>query len=349
MNISTIKGVRMEAIAACIPSNRIDNQLFAKEHFEEDLTSTLKAVGVNFRHIVAKEETTGLTLCVEAANSIMKNLNCKDEIGAIVYVTQTPDMLVPNNSTYVQHLLNLPSDVAAIDVNHSCPGYTFGLWNAALMCQNLKKKVLFLDGDVNSKYVSPWDKSTSLLFGDAGTATLLTPDSGAQDWIFTFNVDGSLRDSVQVKIGFKNLIKAEMLEFKEYEDGSKRREIDMYMDGMGVFDYEIENLPPVITDFMDELETAPEEYDKVLIHQANAFMLRKLTKILGFEKEQVPMSIHEYGNTSSACIPVTITSQLKDVEFDKVLMVGMGAGLASCIADISLKGMKNFGIKELDA
>ena len=97
------------------------------------------------------------------------------------------------------------------------------------------------------------------------------------------------------------------------------------------------------------IATAPEEYDRVLIHQANAFMLRKLTKILGFEKEQVPMSIHEYGNTSSACIPVTITSQLKDVELDKVMMVGMGAGLASCIADISLKGMKNFGIKELDA
>ena len=349
MNISTVKGVRMEAIAACVPSNRIDNQLFAKEHFTDDMTSTLKAIGVQYRHVVTKEDTTGLTLCEEAAKIILANHNCKEEIGAVVYVTQTPDMLVPNNSTYAQHLLGLPSDIAAIDINHSCPGYTYGLWNASLICQNLKKKVLLLVGDVNSKYISKWDKSTALLFGDAGTATLLTPDDNAKDWMFTFNVDGSLRDSVQVKIGFKNPIKAEMLDYKEYEDGSQRRDIDMYMDGMGVFDYEIENLPPVITDFMDEYELAPEEYDKVLIHQANAFMLRKLTKILGFEKEQVPMSIQEYGNTSSSCIPVTITSQLKDQECDKVMMVGMGAGLTSCIADLSLRGLKNYGIKEIEA
>ena len=338
----------MEAIAACVPSNKIDNLEFAKAHFEEDMASTLKAVGVNSRHICKNDDTTAVTLCLEAANLVLKDFS-KDDIGAVVFVTQTPDKLVPNNSTYIQYLLDLPSDVAVIDINHSCPGYVFGLWNASIICQNLQKKVLLLDGDVNSKYISPWDKNTALLFGDAGTATLLTPDSEAKEWYFTFNVDGSLRDSVQVNIGFKKVIKPESLEYKTHEDGSKRRYIDMYMDGMKVFDYEIGMLPSVIADFMDELERVPEEYDKVVIHQANAFMLRKLTKLAGFEKEQVPISIHEYGNTSSACIPVTISSQLIDQPIETSLFIGMGAGLATCIADVSLKGMKNCGIIEIDA
>ena len=237
MNISTVKGVRLEAIAACVPENRVNNLEFAKSHFEEDMTSNIKALGVVERRVAVLEETTSMDFCVAAAEKIFAEGGVKKEdIGAVVFVTLTPDCLMPNNATYAQHLLGLSKDVATLDINHACPGYVFGLWNSALIAQNLQKKVLLLDGDINSKYVSPWDKSTALLFGDAGTATVIAPDAGAPDWHFTFMSDGSNREAIMVRLGMRYPVKAEYLEYKTWEDGGKRRFIDMQMNGRGVFD-----------------------------------------------------------------------------------------------------------------
>jgi len=220
MNISTIEGVRMEAIAACVPTNKVNNLEFAKVHFEEDMEATLKALGVAERHVAVKEETTSMDMCVAAAERIFASgMVAKEDIGAVLFVTLTPDCLMPNNSTYAQHLLGLPQDVAAFDINHACPGYVFGLWNAALIAKNMQKKVLLLDGDINSKYVSPWDKSTALLFGDAGSATIIAPDTSALDWHFTFMSDGSNRKAIMMRLGMRYPIKEEYLEYKVWEDG----------------------------------------------------------------------------------------------------------------------------------
>lgn len=347
MNLSTVKGVRMEAIAACVPENKIDNLKFAQEHFTDDFSATLKALGVAERHVAVKDDTTALAMAVKAAEKLFEDGSIKkQDIGAVIMVTLSPDCLMPNNATYAQHLLGLPKDVAAYDINHACPGYVFGLWNAALVCQNLGKKVLLLDGDINTKYVSPWDKSTALLFGDAGTATILTPDANAKDWYFTFSSDGSNRDAILMRLGFKYPIKKEFLEYEEHHDGSRRRFIDMEMNGKAVFDYVVDIVPEYAQEFMDELETAPEEYEKLVLHQANCFMLRKLAKAIGFDyKTQMPICMDKYGNTSSVSIPLTICSELQQ-GCGHILGIGMGAGLATGIMDIDLEGVKNYGVVE---
>ena len=345
MNISTVKGVRVEAIAACVPENKVDNLEFAKAHFEEDMTSNIKALGVFERHVAVKEETTAMDFCVAAAERIFAEGGVKkDEIGAVIFVTLTPDCLMPNNSTYAQYLLGLDKDVATLDINHACPGYLFGLWNAALIAKNMQKKVLLLDGDINSKYVSPWDKSTALLFGDAGTATVISPDDNAPDWHFTFMSDGSNREAIMVRLGMRYPIKEEYLQYKTWEDGGKRRFIDMEMNGRAVFDYVVDVVPEIANAFMEELETCAEEYEKLVLHQANHFMLKKLAKAIGFDhKTQMPICMNKYGNTSSVSIPLTIASELSEPT-DHIFMIGMGAGLASGIADLSLKKMKNLGV-----
>ena len=345
MNISTVKGVRVEAIAACVPENKVDNLEFAKAHFEEDMTSNIKALGVFERHVAVKEETTAMDFCVAAAERIFAEGGVKkDEIGAVIFVTLTPDCLMPNNSTYAQYLLGLDKDVATLDINHACPGYVFGLWNAALIAKNMQKKVLLLDGDINSKYVSPWDKSTALLFGDAGTATVISPDDNAPDWHFTFMSEGSNREAIMVRLGMRYPIKEEYLQYKTWEDGGKRRFIDMEMNGRAVFDYVVDVVPEIANAFMEELETCAEEYEKLVLHQANHFMLKKLAKAIGFDhKTQMPICMNKYGNTSSVSIPLTIASELSEPT-DHIFMIGMGAGLASGIADLSLKKMKNLGV-----
>ena len=118
------------------------------------------------------------------------------------------------------------------------------------------------------------------------------------------------------------------------------------MNGRAVFDYVVDVVPEIANAFMDELETSAEEYEKLVLHQANHFMLKKLAKAIGFDhKTQMPVCMNKYGNTSSVSIPLTIASELTDPT-DHIFMIGMGAGLASGIADLSMKGMKNLGVIE---
>ena len=108
----------------------------------------------------------------------------------------------------------------------------------------------------------------------------------------------------------------------------------------------VDVVPNIANEFMDELETSGEEYDKLILHQANHFMLKKLAKAIGFNhKTQMPVCMNKYGNTSSVSIPLTISSEL-NTPVDQVLIIGMGAGLASGIADLSLAGLKNLGVIE---
>ena len=345
MNISTIKGVRVQAIAANVPAHKVNNREFAASHFTEDLSSTISALGVEERHVLTSRETTALSLCIPAAQKVLQGVDL-NEIGAVVMVTLTPDCLMPNNASYAQHLLGLPNGIAAFDINHACSGFVYGLWNASLLCQNLQKKVLLLDGDVNTKYVSPYDKSTALLFGDAGTATLLTPDKEADDWHFTFHTDGSNRDVILMRLGFKHPIAKEYLDYQVFEDGGNRRFIDMQMDGRKVFDYVVNTVPGLVSAFYDELETDAGEYELLLLHQANHFMLKKLARAIGFDfRSQMPVCMNKFGNTSSVSIPLTMASELQQPA-GHVLMIGMGAGLATGIADLSLEGMVNYGVSE---
>ena len=349
MNISTVKGVQIEAISACVPKNKVDNQEFAKNHFEEDLSATIKALGMPERRTVLKESSTSLDLCVAAAEKFFNGTDIKkQDIGAVIFVTLTPDCLMPNNSSYVQHLLGLSRNVATYDINHACAGWLFGLWNAALIAQNMQTKVLLLDGDVNSKYVSPWDKNTALLFGDAGTATVVSPNSNTPDWHFSFISDGGLRETVMMRLGMRYPIKQEYLQYCTMDDGSKRRFIDMEMHGNQVFEYAMSEVPTVATAFLDDLETSPQEYEKVIFHQANHFMLKKLAKAIGFDhKVQMPVCLNKYGNTSSVSIPLTIASEL-DESTDHIFALGIGAGMVLGMADLRLLGFKNFGVVEKD-
>jgi len=94
MIISTISGIKLEAISACVPKNKIDNRKFAREHFDSNLESTIKALGCDERRIVKKDDTTSLDLSIEAAKELFKNEKInKSDIGAGSIVTKD----IPSN------------------------------------------------------------------------------------------------------------------------------------------------------------------------------------------------------------------------------------------------------------
>jgi len=338
-NSIMVQGVKIAGIAACVPSTEIDNLESGRELYGQEIESIVKMIGVEKRRVCPERKVTSLDLSIRAAEEILECFE-KEKFGAVICVTQTPDNLLPNNSTLAQSALGFPTSVAAFDINLACSGYIYGLYVAALVSGSMQKPVLLLDGDTHSHFVSASDRSTALLFGDAGTATVITPDMDASPWCFDFETDGNQREALIIPAGgYRNRFAADSMSLKQYPDGNKRRDIDMKMDGMAVFNFVVKKAPESLREMMSHLEKTPRDFDALVLHQANRFMIRQVAKGVGFKPEQVPLSLHKYGNSSSATIPVTVASELREkivCESQKILMCGFGAGLSLGTASLEI-------------
>lgn len=345
------EGINIEAIASCVPKNEIDNTEFGIELYGNDIKKIIKATGIEKRRVCRYSSSTSLDLCVKAAEEIFEKSGInKNDIGAIVFVTSSPEYVMPNNATLVQDILGLPTNIPAFDINLACSGYPYGLWNAALIANSTNKKVLLLDGDKQSHFTSKYDKATALLFSDAGSATIISKDNSDNKWNFSFETYGDRHEAIMIKDGgSKYWIQENSLEYYITEDGSKLRNCDLTMDGMGVFNFAVKDVPVSLKNLIEINMINIENIDILALHQANKFMIRQIAKNIGFPLEKTPIVVHKYGNSSSSTIPLVLTDTLETIiERKSILMSGFGAGLSIGTAYIEINNCQNFGVIESD-
>lgn len=354
MSFSTLTGVKIEAITACVPSNTEDNLESGKVIFSEtELRNVVKATGIRYRRVCKSENTTALDLSIKAADDIIDNANIsKETIGAVVFITFTPDNQMPNNATLVQHKMDLSSFIPAFDINLACSGYVYGLWIASLMAKNLKRRVLLLDGEKQSAVTSQRDKATSLLLADAGSATVIAPSADDSRWCFSFETYGEDREALYIPSGgSRRLVRQEDLEYTEREDGSYRRNIDITMNGMDVFKFVIQKVSANIKNILKDTGMDASSLDFFALHQANEYMLKQIAKRNKIPFEKVPVSINKFGNSSSPTVPVTICSEsAEEIKKGdkKILLSGFGGGLSIGTAIIETQDVYCGGVIDFD-
>ena len=186
------------------------------------------------------------------------------------------------------------------------------------------------------------DKVDWPLYGDGATATLVEKGD-FEDSIFILRSDGAGAGSVMIPGGgMRNLVKAESLVETEREEGNIRNDLDVYMDGMEVFNFAMSVVPKSIKEMVKMTETTLDDIDWLVFHQANKFMTDFFAKRLKFNMDKVPYCIQKYGNTSSTSVALTIVSELegKLKDGDRVVMCGFGAGLSWGTARVVFKGCK---------
>jgi 3-oxoacyl-[acyl-carrier-protein] synthase-3 len=338
--LARVKNVRIAGLSACVPSNVVDNKIFGESIYKNEISNVIKTTGVSERRTCPENVVTSLDLSVRAADYLRNNSNFDfNDIAGVIFVTSSPDFLMPNNATSAQYRLGLSGATAAFDINLACSGYIYGLWVAAMMAKSLNKSILLLDGETNSHFASPKDYATALLFGDAGTASIIEPCEDDNEWTFVFETDGSQRNALIIpEGGYRKRIDKHSSEYKTYPDGGIRRGIDMQMDGMGVFNFVVRNVPKSLQYLMAETNTTSEDYDILALHQANLFMVRQLAKIMKFSMEKVPTTIQKFGNSSSATIPVTISAELhKQISTKKLRFIASGFGAGLSLASVSME------------
>ena len=132
----------------------------------------IKTTGIEEKRIAAKNVCTS-DLCLAAAEKLIAELKWdKIDLDVLVFVSQTPDYIFPFTSAILQDKLGLSKSCLCLDITLGCSGYVYGIFSiASLLSAGNVNKGLLLVGDTITKVVSPKDKSTKPLFGDAGTAT----------------------------------------------------------------------------------------------------------------------------------------------------------------------------------
>lgn len=319
-------------MAAAVPKNSESNwdcDLIP----EKDRKMLIKTIGVETRRIVPPGMATS-DLCFAAADKLLNELNWKrEDVSLLVFVSQSSDYYLPATAVILQDRLGLPKSCLAFDVGLGCSGFVYGLSIiAGLMNSSGIKKGILMAGDVSSIICSKEDKSTYPLFGDAGTVTALESDENAAPMNFNLNSDGSGFNAIIVPDGgSRNRITENSLVQQKISDGITRRSLNLVLNGIDVFNFSLTTVPPLIHALFKDTHTTEKDHDYFVFHQANLLINETIRKKLGIAPEKVPHSIKKYGNTSSASIPLTIISELRDEISSKPLSIvcaGFGVGLS---------------------
>ncbi|GIU32416.1 ketoacyl-ACP synthase III [Shewanella sp. MBTL60-007] len=330
----TISNVSIKGIATTVPSSKVTNSDLGSLYGEKEIAKLISSVGVNARR-VADTNTTSADLCYDAAVNLINELKWAPEsIGAIIFVSQTGEYQLPATACILQNRLGLPVSSIAYDVNLGCSGYTYGLFLASSLVQTGIKRVLLLVGDTISKLVKPGDRSTELLFGDAGTATGLEFETGPVIH-FELGSDGS---------GAEHIIARKPQPQVDSIRGLQSAFLEM--NGGEVFTFTLKRVPLLVNGFLETLELTSKDIDSCVYHQANHFMIKHLSKKSKFEPTQVPVSITEFGNTSCASIPLTLCTQ-ELISRNRMLLVGFGVGLSWGAVMVDLSTTKLLPVNEI--
>lgn len=321
-----LRKVRLAGISAGVPKH-IERSVSTIGKY--DAESFVAITGVREKRFSNDFTTSDLGLA--AAKQLMADLSWSaEDVDLLIFVSQTPDYILPATACVLHGKLGLKKECFAMDISLGCSGWVYGLANMmSLMQTGAFKKGLLLAGDARKHAAEEPDQ----LFGYACTATALEYDEDFSD-TFKFNLgtDGSGYDAIiRPAGGTRNPFTPHSLDVEECEDGRFRHSLQTRMKGMDVFAFGMTIAPKSIKKLASTYGFDYQDYDYFVFHQANFKMNETIRKKLKLEEKKVPYSLHEFGNTSSASIPLTIVTQLKqqvEAKDTKIIGCGFGVGLS---------------------
>lgn len=315
--------------AVYLPAQIVTNYDLAMCFPEWSAKKIEQKIGIVSRHVVGQEETP-LDLAEQACLRLFTEYpELKNSVDYLLFCTQNPDYILPGNSSILQHRLGLSTSIGALDYNLGCSGFVYGLSVAkGLLKGKIAKNVLLVTAEAYTKRINPKDKGNRSIFGDAATATYLTEKDTFSIGEFVLGTDGSGAKNLIIKNGgARNPVLSS--EEKTFGSGNIYTDHDLYMDGPEIFNFTIEAVPSMVEETLKKNNLKKEDIALYIFHQANAYILNFLRKIIRIPAERFYVNMRETGNTVSNTIPIALADILKTGKVqpgDKVLIAGFGVG-----------------------
>jgi 3-oxoacyl-[acyl-carrier-protein] synthase-3 len=308
---------RITAFGTYVPEIVLDNKYF-ETIVETNDEWIVSRTGIHTRHVTAKNEYTS-DMAVKAVRNLQERSGKTiEDVEFILVATTTPDQPMPNVASRVQHKLGIKS-AGCNDVYAACAGFVYCLQlGNGLVESGFYKKVLVIGAEALSKATDYSDRTTCLLFGDAAGAVLLEP--GGNDFLaFNSGTNGEYGQDLYLSH------KKDSINGVAINPNGK-----IVQNGRSVFKWAVSNIPVKIKDLLSKAKLEIEQLDFVIPHSANLRILEAIAKELNYPMEKIPESISEFGNTSSASIPLAIDKAIRQGRIKKgqtLLIIGFGGGL----------------------
>ena len=335
MSQSAIKHVTISGITAVVPENfiNIDDEI---DFFDNDinlLERNKKILGLGTRH-VADDCTTNCDLCEAAARNLIDALNVdKSTIDTLIVISSSHDYHYPADACILQGRLGLSEDCTCFDIaGLACSAYVHGLMQAhALISTGVAKKVLLLAGDITSTHSDRRNRNSNMLFGDAGTATLLEwTDKENTAWFYTGTRGKDWDKLIAPAGGYALPVRGDIADLEITDSvGNVWRMYDDIMKGLDVFKFTTEVGPKGIAKVLEMSEKTIDEIDYFAFHQANKQIVRTVASYAKLPKEKFSSeTFTKYGNCGAAAVILDICRHLSQHKVNTLCLATFGVGLS---------------------
>jgi len=326
---------RISGLLAIVPANE---RSFIDEmaNFDFPVARSLKlkqVMGYDKHRLVDGPVCASDLACFGMRHLFDNGLLRREEIDALYVVTQSPDYLMPPTSSVIQGTLGLKQDMFCMDINQGCAGFLIGLFQAFLLLdQEAVRKVVLINVDVMSRKVSPRDRNSYPLIGDAAAITVIERSADATPIHANLKMDGTRREALMIPAGgFRLPSSPETAVLEDDGEGNYRSKDHLRMDGTAVFNFVQVEVPKMIDDLLKAANSSVDSVDYFLFHQPNRFMLQKLAEAVRVPFEKMPSNIVEhFGNSSGVTIPMAIVHNLRErlvKDTIQACLAGFGVGL----------------------
>jgi 3-oxoacyl-[acyl-carrier-protein] synthase-3 len=348
--------IKIESICTVVPERivRFEDEI-ENYNFSKAQSMKLKATFDLQERRVVNDGVCASDLACDALKALLGHApELRDQVGGIIYVSQSNDYLLPPTSNLIQARYGFSQEVYCVDISQGCAGFVIGLFQAAqLISTTVIRKVLVINADALSRKVSPRDRNSNPLIGDAASVTVVSRTDEMRESFFNIKMDG--RDALALWIpagGARMPSSLNTAELQMDSAGNFRSLNHLVMKGDSVFNFVQTAVPPLILETLAMAGRGAEEIDYFLFHQPNRFMLTKLAASLGLPMEKVPANVvRSFGNASGVTIPTAIThnyaEQLLKQSFACCLS-GFGVGLTWAAAVLDLGPLSFCLLKEYE-
>lgn len=292
-------------LGRCLPEDKLTNfDLEKRMDTSDEWIRTM--TGIEERRIARDDQDTS-HMAKEAAQKAIQDAGIDPaEIGLILVATVTPDQPFPSVACTIQQQIGAVN-AAAMDVSAACAGFMYGVITAKqFIDSDVYKYVLVVGVEKLSKITNWEDRNTAVLFGDGAGAAVIGKVSGDRGILsFELGADGS---------GGKHLYQDEFL----------------VMNGREVFKFAVRQMGESAVNVIEKAGLTTEQVDFLIPHQANIRIMEASRTRLDLPLEKMSKTIHKYGNTSAASIPISLVEDVEEgriKEDDVIVMVGFGGGL----------------------